>query len=403
MSWISFSAPSVDAEALDKELDSMPQEQKEEAHRDMYGLDEPIFESEAFLKHKLQLLDQVLVDANREETALIQSSLQDLERALSKVTKEEAERLLIESTFAYTQCDLLVEMFQRASFLEIVDADTEDYYKRILDARTTLDKMAMMLFDGVKGAFQQAQVLCPGYVNSDRFRLMFLRAERFDENAAARRLMLYWQEKVQIFGPEKAFREITLNDFEPEDQRAVNCGGIMLLPQRDNAGRAIIFSIRSKWDTRSDHRKSMLKWIWYVYHTAAEDEGIQRNGVVAVATTTPFNNTSAETASETDAVNSVLSSSFDRKLEKKIGVMVLKALPVRMVAFHHIRRRKYISSIIFPFILFLIGPKMRARFRQHDGNDVDECLAAFESYGMPPEILPTEIGGTLQLDYRPLL
>ena len=83
----------------------------------------------------------------------------------------------------------------------------------------------------------------------------FLRADLFNTSAAARRIVDYWEHKVQLFGTEKGLkRHISLLDLKEEDYKALKMSGIQLLPGVDEAGRAIVFK-RSKYVSRTADSK----------------------------------------------------------------------------------------------------------------------------------------------------
>ena len=108
-------------------------------------------------------------------------------------------------------------------------------------------------------AFDLAQLHCPDYVNGDDFRLMFLRSTRFDVPKAAAKIIHYWSRKVDLFGPDRAFSKLSLQDFDDEDQPALLNGGMRSLPERDEAGRGIFFSYRTLWDNRRTNQKSNVR------------------------------------------------------------------------------------------------------------------------------------------------
>jgi hypothetical protein len=74
-------------------------------------------------------------------------------------------------------------------------------------------------------------------------KLLCLRAEKYDSEKAARRLVAFFLFKQQLFGDEKLGRDITLADFQGEDKVGLNNGPVQLLQQRDRAGRAIIIIV----------------------------------------------------------------------------------------------------------------------------------------------------------------
>jgi hypothetical protein len=90
-----------------------------------------------------------------------------------------------------------------------------------------------------KAAYLRARAQNEGYVNDEKFLLMFLRADAFDTISAAARMVGFFQTKLELFGPEKLGREITLDDLDEDDQRVLESGYAQILPGRDRAGRAI--------------------------------------------------------------------------------------------------------------------------------------------------------------------
>ena len=97
-------------------------------------------------------------------------------------------------------------------------------------------------------ACEMASFICPQYADSPEFRLLFLRAESFDVEKAAKRMVKYWDRKVQLFGSDRAFRALSMLDFDKEDTVALEKGGLQILPTRDEAGRAIGFLDRRHWN-----------------------------------------------------------------------------------------------------------------------------------------------------------
>lgn len=111
-----------------------------------------------------------------------------------------------------------------------------------------------------KKSYELAVFANPNYVESDKFRLMFLRADRFDVRRAAKRIVAYWDRKLELFGPEKAFRPHRFDlDFECNDSFAVSRGGIRLLPHCDDAGRAIIFNCQLHDDNMNNCIDNMVR------------------------------------------------------------------------------------------------------------------------------------------------
>uniref|UniRef100_A0A7S1Y5C0 CRAL/TRIO N-terminal domain-containing protein n=1 Tax=Grammatophora oceanica TaxID=210454 RepID=A0A7S1Y5C0_9STRA len=149
--------------------------------------------------------------------------------------------------------------------------------------RSSLGALKKELAVSKSAEYNRAATFCPEYVKSDDFLLMFLRADRFNVQEVARRVEKYWGDRLRLFGDEVAFqpRPIRLTDLSDEDLATLRSTGLQLLPIRDKAGRALILSTRRKWSF--EDRKDVGRLVWYLFHAALEDVGVQRNGVVVLA------------------------------------------------------------------------------------------------------------------------
>ena len=90
-----------------------------------------------------------------------------------------------------------------------------------------------------KPAYERAMFLSPSYVTSQKFRLLFLRADKFDAIQASRRLVKHFEVKLEIFGLDKLCKDITWDDLEDDDKEAAKTGSIWFTKNKDQAGRTI--------------------------------------------------------------------------------------------------------------------------------------------------------------------
>lgn len=90
-----------------------------------------------------------------------------------------------------------------------------------------------------KEAYNTALTMDPGYVQNDDFRLKFLRADLFVAEKAAKRLVLHFEMKLELFPKEKLAKDIQLDDFSEEGIKCLYDGSMQSLPFRDRAGRAV--------------------------------------------------------------------------------------------------------------------------------------------------------------------
>lgn len=226
---------------------------------------------------------------------------------------------------------------------------------------------------------EKAKQLCPEIINSQEHRLLFLRAEGFNAKRAADLLIEYWSERITLFGEDKAFLPLTLSGALRDDEVGLSMGFIILSPERDISGRAIVIVDQSKLERKNYTRNMMLRVVWYVIHAAVEDEEIQRKGIVMLCT--PRN-------AQFDQ--------FDRKLESKVTHSLRDALPVIWVGLHFCHAPAF-YELIAPNAKYILGRKMRARTRWHSGS-FRSVLETLAEYGINPTSIPSEYGGEWNVD-----
>jgi hypothetical protein len=91
-----------------------------------------------------------------------------------------------------------------------------------------------------KPAYNRALYQAPEYVRNDQFRLLFLRGERFNVQAAAQLMVLHFEEKQRLFGADVLGRDIRLDDLSDVDRKELEKGFLQILPVRDRAGRIVV-------------------------------------------------------------------------------------------------------------------------------------------------------------------
>jgi hypothetical protein len=90
-----------------------------------------------------------------------------------------------------------------------------------------------------KAAYETALVMSPNYVRDPKFRLKFLRADKFDHKNAAQRLVEFFEAKMELFGSDKLTKDIKLKDLSEDDLSVLESCAVQVLRGRDTAGRAI--------------------------------------------------------------------------------------------------------------------------------------------------------------------
>jgi hypothetical protein len=90
-----------------------------------------------------------------------------------------------------------------------------------------------------RAAYNKAHFLAPSMVKSRKFRIMFLRATSFDPRLAAKRIVVHFEYKAELFGDDKVAQQLTLDDLDDDDLASLEGGSFQLLPGTDTAGRSV--------------------------------------------------------------------------------------------------------------------------------------------------------------------
>lgn len=102
------------------------------------------------------------------------------------------------------------------------------------------EELDKKLADHQKSAYNQSKGVKGSYVETDDFRLRFLRAALFDIPKAAKLLAKFLDVALQFFGPFTLKRPVTLSDFSKEELKIIRKGLCQFLPFRDRSGRRIL-------------------------------------------------------------------------------------------------------------------------------------------------------------------
>jgi hypothetical protein len=223
-----------------------------------------------------------------------------------------------------------------------------------------------------------AERRCPELLTNG-FKLMFLRADVFDTARSVARYCIYWQKRVAMFGDEDAYKPITLETLNKDDAAFLERGVLQIVERED--GRNYIFIDCSKLDKTAYSADSVLRVIWYMMHAIAEDEEVQKKGVIIVDNFHGFS---------LNQVDKHLLTSFVAKFKG--------ACPLRLSAFHILHPPSFLRCV-FPFALMLIGKRLRKRVLIHCGQK--RCLEQLtKTFGFSRKDLTTQLGGEIKLDLK---
>jgi hypothetical protein len=212
---------------------------------------------------------------------------------------------------------------------------------------------------------------------SDERLLQFLRCEGMHPKLAAERLANYWAARVELFGPDKCFLRLTLSEALRDDVAALRSGVYALLPQLDLSGRPLLYMNPSRNNGIGFTAESLLRAIWYTVEVAATH--CKCGQFVFIS------NHEGSTVWD-----------YDRKLFTKLPYYEKSCFPIKAAASHACCAPSAIIRTIGSILSALLDSRSRARIVFHDNKD--ELIERLSEYGIEKEMLPVELGGTIDLD-----
>lgn len=158
-------------------------------------------------------------------------------------------------------------------------ADEVKESPELIDTAIKDMKIALSKIQEDGAAYRQALLQDRPFVHNRKFLLRFLRAERFDVERAATRLVKFYTLKLKAFGLEKLTKYIYQDDLTESERIGLEESMTHDLPIRDRAGRAIIFRMETGVYTPMDE---LLRRGIYASISYSHDEENQKKGMVIV-------------------------------------------------------------------------------------------------------------------------
>mmetsp|Transcript_40007 Transcript_40007/g.61477 ORF Transcript_40007/g.61477 Transcript_40007/m.61477 type:complete len:383 (-) Transcript_40007:315-1463(-) len=244
-----------------------------------------------------------------------------------------------------------------------------------------------------KQAYERAYEMDPEYVSNTAFQLMFLRATQGKAKAAAKRMVRHFDTKLHLFGEEKLVKDIQISDLDEDDMEALESGGFQVLPERDLAGRSVLFGRYTCMRYRSI--ENMLRALWYIWMVILEDEINQIKGVVAIGHEIgrgPLER--FDGLEDTHFEMFSADGGFDRDLARQV-IKIPLSVPVRPVGYHLCTDSEQWVGIL-NMIMATLCKFIRLRMRIHHGTD-QECKYMLMTHGLPAGSLPVDKHGEVDL------
>jgi hypothetical protein len=247
-------------------------------------------------------------------------------------------------------------------------------------ALTQLEDALATIEDYEKEDYVKALAVAPQLVLTESDPTRFLRFTNFNTAAAARKLVLYWKRRREVFG-DRAFLPLTLTGngaLSNEDIEFIKTGLIVFLPN-DADGRTVACIDHSR---RLDHSLEIrLRCHFYYGQIISENAKSQTDGVVVLITARE-NGRNIDTA--TTQVRNLVLNTFPMKLK---AVHVIQRIP-------RITPTSCLSRLLVSFVNVVFGHFLRGcQTYVHASEDKEEIVQSLESHGISRHGLPRFIGG----------
>lgn len=217
------------------------------------------------------------------------------------------------------------------------------------------------------------------FVNDDEFRLKFLRAEQFNAQKAAERMVKNLNLLERYLGIVGLSRPICISDLDIEGLQIIKAGAFQLLPFRDRTGRRIAVRIGPLGIDFIKNEKSMMKTLLYLYQVLSEDVESQKRGLVMISF--PSINFDPTTISDPKAKRHI----YD----------ILNSIAIRFASNHMCFPDKPWFRALGSLFLLASPTSIRVRTRLHFGS-ITECQYKMMGYGIPADQLPIKNSGTIK-------
>lgn len=180
-------------------------------------------------------------------------------------TQDEFDRLLALEKHQQSREErqkVLEEIHGIATVVDENDAFVSSKLLELTAAIGRLPKAQRKLYDQVVCSPNQWET---SYITSRMLQLQFLRAERYESEASASRMMLFCEKKASLFGQHTVGRGLRISDLAEDELKWFQSGYTQILPQRDRSGRMVLFDTSLNHfclDNKASPKvSSMLLWV----------------------------------------------------------------------------------------------------------------------------------------------
>eukprot|EP00536_Pseudo-nitzschia_multiseries_P011684 jgi/Psemu1/289840/fgenesh1_pg.411_\ len=214
------------------------------------------------------------------------------------------------------------------------------------------------------------------YIQSDNFRIRFLRKALFDVREAAMHYFRYLDLIYNFFGEKALLRPLYLTDLTPREIEYFKRGQQQLFPSRDQSGRRI-FAFTGCNNTRYTLTEK-YRTMTYLFDVLSQDEATQKLGLVVL--------TFILRSGKVDVGGKASPRFFQRAHQ---------ACPVRIIAYHMCFPGNVAYNLAQMIVTLFFPMRLRSVLRFHRGsmmeNNYNMC-----GYGIPFGDIPLTASGKVK-------
>ncbi len=245
--------------------------------------------------------------------------------------------------------------------------------------------------------FLLAERTCPD-IATPSFKLMFLRCECYDVANSMKRYARYWDKRVELFGPSRAFQPFTMESlYVHNDHRALEIGAMQII-EREKSYDTSLSSIYPPVDTSAPDERNFL-WVdvgkleptqytreagcrafWYIFHAYLEDVQVQQRGLICINYSANFSNKCR-----------------DPQFSRMCFASLQGCLPIRISVFHGCHPPP-IYRFVMRILFLMLGERLRKRIIPHCGTNEQVNNTLRSKFNVPLENIPSDMGGNRSLN-----
>eukprot|EP00934_Nitzschia_sp_Nitz4_P003297 Nitzschia sp. Nitz4//scaffold9_size221794//178359//180046//NITZ4_001374-RA/size221794-snap-gene-0.191-mRNA-1//-1//CDS//3329561085//3287//frame0 len=234
-------------------------------------------------------------------------------------------------------------------------------------------------------AYDMAVASDADYVHREDFLLNFLRVHDWDIHKTARRILLHFDTKLELFGPQLLCKDITQDDMSRGGVDVLYSGWLQDLPLRDTAGRMVSIAVsHANLNAPEVSLNDKKQRLYYGAMDKLQDKESQIKGSVGIAWIEHR-------------------TSYNRWESWELSKFT-NVLPMKIAAFHFCIVGDKASSFqksIASLLCFGLTGLLRVRTKVHFGTP-QQLKETLQSFGIPASFLPVDNSGQVLKDYSTL-